>query len=146
MDVYLLLQILYDVTLIACCSYAIARGGRDERIAAAVMLAGSALTVVAALLPGFSWRTDRLGVTLIDLAVLGALFTLALRTDRFWPLWMTAFHLIAVATHLAILVDRERTLRAYVLLQGFWAYPMLAALMIGTRRRARSSGSDALSR
>src|SRR5690348_8693069 len=105
MNGYLVLQIVYDLILLGCCGYAILAGGRDERIGAAIMLAGSALTVAAALLPDFSWRTARLGVTLVDLTVLGALLALALRTDRFWPLWMTAFHLIAVATHLAILVD-----------------------------------------
>lgn len=137
------LQLLYDIVLLGSCSFAIWRGGTDERVGAAIMLVGSAFTVASMLSPSFDWSGSRSGMVIVDLAVLAALLILSLRTDRFWPLWMTAFHLIGVTSHLAMLVETSNALPAYAMLQGFWAYPMLAALVIGTAARARWERSPA---
>ncbi len=140
MSFFLALRILYDVVLAGTCLFAFVSGGRTERIGAAIILIGSFLTWFAQMPPFFDWRYARGGMLVIDVIVLIAFFALAQRSDRFWPIWATAFHLIAVATHLVILVQPERVLQAYAIAQGFWAYPMLLAIVIGTqgaRRRKR---------
>jgi hypothetical protein len=126
------LQLAYLVTLLSACTFAMLRGGRDEQHGAMIMLGGSLLSGLAVAIQPH-WRSMQTGVLIVDLGVLAALFTLALRSDRYWPLWITAFQLIGVATHLARLADPGIIPRAYSIAQGFWAYPMLAVLSLGVR-------------
>ena len=136
----LLFQLFYLFALVAVASYAGWRGGWPERVGAAIMVVGSILTVVAAnsFYPG--WRSPEAGIIIVDLLVLAAFGNLALSSDRYWPIWVTSFHLIAVTIHLASLADRSVAALAYANAQEFWAYPMLAGIAAGTwnfrRRRA----------
>lgn len=132
MNIYFALRILYIVTLLVTCSVAFWKGGRTERLGALIILIGSGLTIWVEQAHMFDWRHERTGLVIVDLMVLVAFFALALQTNRFWPLWATAFHLIAVATHLIIFIQPPRVLQAYAIIQGFWAYPMLAAILIGS--------------
>lgn len=134
-------QLFYLIVLIAACSYAGWRGGWPERAGAAIMVIGSVLTVIAAnsFYPG--WNSPEAGIFVVDLLVLAAFGNLALSSDRYWPLWVTSFHLIAVTIHLASLADRSVAALAYASAQEFWAYPMLAGIAVGTwnyRRRLAS--------
>jgi hypothetical protein len=118
---------IYLVTLLLVCSYAYWNGGTTEKRGAGIMVAGSVLTA----LMGTGWRGPNFGVLLVDLGVLAALMVLMLRTDKYWLLWMTAFQLIGVMSHIARLMDAAILPRAYSIGQGFWAYPMLMALSLG---------------
>ncbi|SDC45784.1 hypothetical protein SAMN05444678_103104 [Sphingomonas sp. YR710] len=140
--IFYILLATYLVTLLSSCAYAIRFGGQSELIGAGIMIAGSFLTPVV----GFAFsklHAHLVGAMLIDLAVLAAFLTLALRSDKFWPLWTTAFQIIGVATHLAKFVDPAIVPRAYSIAQGFWAYPMLAALVIGARADHIAAKSNA---
>jgi hypothetical protein len=75
----------------------------------------------------------------VDLLTLIAAVSLAVAVDRYWPLWFAGFPLVAVATHLASMVQIAIVPKAYALAQGFWAYPMMAALFIGTWFHAHKS-------
>jgi len=68
----------------------------------------------------------------IDVAGLFALIGLTIKSDRFWPIWATAFQLLAVTVHTAMMVDPEITPWAFATGAVFWAYPMLLALAIGS--------------
>ena len=137
MDIFLVLRIFYDTALVATCLFAYPFGGTPERQGATIMLVGSALTIALEQSSAFDWRFARGGLLLIDLAVLAAFFALAQRSNRFWPLWATACHLIAVTTHLVILIQPRRVLQAYAIMQGFWAYPMMIAILIGAEGHRR---------
>lgn len=138
-----ILFLFYLVTLISSCAYAIRFGGPSEKYGATIMLVGSFLTAAAGLFAS-GWHNTEVGVMLVDLAVLAAFLTLALHSDKYWPLWTTAFQVIGVATHLARFVDPAIIPRAYSMAQGFWAYPMLAALVIGAREgRTAAKGNAA---
>lgn len=130
MIVYIL-SLVYMTILLSSCVYAIRFGSESEVTGAGIMLVGSFLTVVVDIMT--PKHVHLLGTLLVDLAVLAAFFRLALRSDKFWPLWTTAFQIIGVATHLAKLADPVIVPRAYSIAQGFWAYPMLVALVIGAR-------------
>jgi hypothetical protein len=132
--VYLVLQIVYDVTLLAVCLYAFRRGGPSEQLGAAIILIGSLATIVVGSLPHFNWHHARAGLVIVDLVVLLCFYALAMRSERFWPLWATAFHLIAVSMHALSWAIPLVMIKAYILMQGWWAYPMLAAIAVGTRR------------
>jgi len=130
-------QLVYLVALTVTCSYAGWRGGWPERCGAAIMFVGSVLTVIAAtsFYPG--WHTPEAGIFIVDLLVLAAFANLALYSDRYWPLWATSFHLIAVLIHLATLAQKAIGPAAYSHAQEFWAYPMLLAIAVGTYKHRR---------
>jgi cytochrome bd-type quinol oxidase subunit 2 len=132
MTLIAILKLAYLITLLSCCAYAIRFGGETERQGVGIMAGGSVLTAVAVAF-GSKWQSLQTGVFIVDLGVLAAFLTLALRSDKYWPLWTTAFQVIGVATHLARLADPAIVPRAYSIAQGFWAYPMLAAMVIGVR-------------
>jgi cytochrome bd-type quinol oxidase subunit 2 len=126
----MLLAGIYWVTLTICAGYAFAKGAGPERAGAAIMVAGSIASVIATSALGF--RHVELGIFGVDLVVLASLLTLALRVDRHWPLWITGFQLVGVIIHAAMMLRPEVVPRAYALAQGFWGYPMLIALVVGT--------------
>ncbi len=128
----LIIQLLYLFVLVAVCSYAGWQGGWPERTGAAIMFVGSILTVIAATTFYPGWNTPEAGIFIVDLLVLAAFGNLALYSDRFWPIWVTSFHLIAVTIHVASLADSSVAALAYANAQEFWAYPMLAGIAIGT--------------
>lgn len=137
-----IIQLIYLFALVAVSSYAGWQGGWPERSGAGIMVVGSILTVVAAtsFYPG--WQRPEAGIFIVDLLVLAAFVNLALYSDRFWPIWVTSFHLIAVTIHVAIFADRSVAALAYANAQSFWAYPMLAGIAVGTwnhRRRLAST-------
>jgi hypothetical protein len=123
---------LYYIFLLICCGYAIWRGARSEYIGAAIMIIGSVSTLVVARSFGTSWTSVEVGIFAIDIVALLALIHLALQSDRFWPMWATAFHLLAVAVHTAMMLAPQVTPWAFGTGAVFWAYPMLLALAIGS--------------
>jgi hypothetical protein len=123
---------VYYIFLFTCCGYAIARGARSEYFGAAIMIFGSLSTLVVAQSFGSSWSRLEVGIFAIDIAVLLAFVHLALKSDRFWPMWVTAFQLLAVTIHTAMMVAPQITPWAFATGAVFWAYPMLLALAIGS--------------
>ncbi len=137
----LFFQLLFFGFLFATCSYAAWCGGWPERAGAGIMVAATVLTIIAATTFYPSWQGPEVGIFLVDLMVLAAFVNLALYSDRYWPLWVTSFHLIAVTIHVATLVDRSVAALAYANAAEFWAYPEMLMLAYGTwnhRRRKRS--------
>jgi hypothetical protein len=134
-------QLVFFGTLVATCSYAAWCGGWPERAGATIMVVATVLTIIAAGSFNSSWQGPEAAVALVDLLMLAALVNLALYSDRFWPIWVTSFHLIAVTTHLARLVDQSVAALAYANAAAFWAYPMMITLAYGTwnhQQRERS--------
>ena len=128
---------VYYVFLFACCGYAIFRGGGSEYLGAAIMIIGSFCTLAAARLFGTSWTQVEVGIFAIDIVVLVAFIWLALTSDRFWPIWASAFQLLAVAIHTAMMMTPQVTPWAFGTGAVFWAYPMLLALAIGSFEHVR---------
>lgn len=131
-------QLAFLCALIASCAFAVTWGGRAERAGAAIMAVAAIASVPAAVLWGSLWGGPEIALLAVDIVTLAALLFLALKVDRTWPLWATASQLIAVVTHLAIIVTPIALPRAYSMAQPFWAYPALLALVTGTwthRRR-----------
>lgn len=124
---------LYYIFLFACCGYAILRGARSEYFGVMIMILGSLSTLVVARSFGTSWARLEVGIFAIDIVALLALIWLSLKSDRFWPIWATAFHLLAVTIHGMMMVEPQITPWAFGTGAVFWAYPMLLALAIGSR-------------
>ncbi|MDB5663273.1 MAG: hypothetical protein JWM38_1337 [Sphingomonas bacterium] len=143
MNVFDLLKLAYASTLLGSCFYVGRHGGRPEQLGIGIVAIGSLLTLAAAPF-GAGWHASKLSLLALDLLILAAFVLIALRSGRFWPLWVTGFHLAAVATHVAMLVAPRQVLQAYAIAQGFWAYPMIGAIVFATARRRRLRASPRL--
>lgn len=137
--------VVFYVTLVGTCAYALLRGGPPERIGAGIFIAATVLTGIAASSSRPGFQSMEAGILLVDAAMFVAFLVLALRAQRFWPLWMTGLQAVQVAGHAARLVDPEMIPWAYAIAQGFWSYPMMALLILGTwrhRQRLKRFGVD----
>jgi len=128
---------LFWTILIAICAYAFVRGRGDERCAAGVCLAASIATKFVIPPVAERYRTVDDGLVMIDLMVLAAFVALALRSKRFWPLWIAGLQLTNSMAHLMKAVDLDLVPRAYAAAAVFWSYPILLIIFIGTWRGSR---------
>lgn len=128
---------LYWILLLACCGYAMWRGRREERTVASICLVATVASLWA--LPPIAQRYVGLemGVLIVDVAVMIGFLAVALRSDRFWPLWVAGFHLTGGLAHLFKEIDVGLMPQAYAAAARFWAYPILIVLVIGTWRAHR---------
>lgn len=135
----------YFSLVLACWTYAMLRGGAPERIGATILAVGSILTVVAVSAPAIRFGTVEIGIFLVDVAALVGFLILALRAERWWPLWVTALQAIGITAHAVKLVNPEVIRWAYAFALAFWSYPMLFLLVFGTwnhQRRLARFGVD----
>lgn len=111
--------------------FAVWKGRAPERIAAAACALAS---VVTPFVISHRWFDPQWGVLAIDLALLAVLLWLSLATDRIWVLFIAAFQLLSVVTHLAILVDHSVAPLPYRRGLVIWSYLTLVPLAWGTWR------------
>lgn len=127
----------YWTLLIAILIYALWRGGTEHKIAAI----GCVVATVASRFVKPSLETHysdiELGVLLVDLVLFALFLAIALRSQRFWPLWIAGFHLVTVFAHAlrALKVDLIPT--AYAVAVQFWSYPILFCIGIAVWRFQR---------
>lgn len=119
---------IWPTALMTVCALSAWRGRDNERLGAAAYLAAWALSLVA-----FRARSEdlQIGVLVIDSALLVLLLWLALRSQRYWPLFAAAFQLLAVLTHGARLLDSGVSGWAYVTAGVIWGYLVIFAIGYG---------------
>lgn len=131
--------------LLACTAYALVAGGGPERIGAATYaLACTATYLLISARPG-PWQNVEFGVLVIDVATFAGFCILALRAERFWPVWVSALLGLGVFGHLGRWVEPGISRWAYAVALTIWSYPILAILAVGTwahRRRVAQFGAD----
>ncbi len=106
-------------------------GGRPERAGSVAFLlayAASALSRTSGRTGFFSLEP---GVLVVDLALLGFLTWLAIRSRHGWLIWATAFQLLSTTAHVVRLSDSHFRGLAYATMEGASSYPTLIALAIG---------------
>lgn len=137
-------MVVYNMLLIGCCAFALWRGGPPEKIGAIVLTVASFLTFGVAS-DSETFQSVEAGISVVDLLCLIAFLALALRADRFWPLWVAALQLMGTAGHAARFVDPDIVDRTYAFMLAVWAYPMILLMFVGTlrhRQRLTQFGSD----
>ncbi|HEY8592527.1 MAG TPA: hypothetical protein VIL42_06645 [Sphingomicrobium sp.] len=140
--------ILFRILLACVAVAAFLWGRRDERVAGAVLVLGVIAThlVISPLASRFhGFETN---VLVVDLLVFAGFLWVALRSDRFWPLWMAGLQLTAILGHLLKAVHVDLFFKAYAAAMVFWSYPIVIILGVATwrgyrRRRASSNFSAA---
>ncbi|KTF69095.1 hypothetical protein ACNFJ7_13145 [Sphingomonas sp. HT-1] len=144
MTFFLALRVIYAAFLIATTVLGMAFGGRSERLGTMIVLTASLATIFIEIPMLFEWNSYRSGLIAVDILALIAFLCLALKSRRFWPLWATAFHLIAVCSHCVVVMGLSQTLQIYILFQGFWAYPIMVLIIFGALSRQRRLNSGRL--
>lgn len=130
----MLLNLIGLFAVLSSCGMAFRWGGLDERLAAFGFITATAASQLVAPQQYAGIETTLLT---IDTTLLVALVILALRSDRFWPMWAAAFQLVGTTVHLASVTETGDFAWAYAVGLIFWSYPVLIALAAGTWLEAR---------
>lgn len=137
----MLSPLAYFLVLFAVCGYAFARGRSDERFAAGVCIVASIASVLVMSPLTGRYSGIEAGVLIVDLLALAGFIAIALRTDRFWPLWVAGLQLTTLVAHLLKAIQLDLMPHAYAAAARFWVYPIFLIIVIGTWRshqRARN--------
>lgn len=140
------LVILFRVMLVLVAAYAFWRGTRDERLVAGICIAGAILSKLVVSPLHERYFAVEPAIMAVDLLMLAAFVHIALRSPRFWPLWVAGLQLTTILGHILKAVGGDMVPRAYGVALGFWAYPIVLILGIATWRSARwrNRGDSAL--
>lgn len=113
----------------AACIYALAIGGKPERVVAAAMVVAMVASAVAV---GQRNTLDpHWGVFWVDLALLALLVWVVIRTSMPWVYVAAATHLIGTLSHGVAALDPRIFIKTYVSLSVAASYVALAALVWG---------------
>ena len=132
--------------LLATCGYALWRGRSDERTAAGVCLLATLATQFVMPPPSQRYHFVDVELVLIDIAVLAAFVAVAVRSERFWPLWIAGLQLTISISHVLKTIDQALIPTAYAAAAVFWSYPILIIILVGTWRGHQRRKRTLLSR
>jgi hypothetical protein len=132
-------QIAWWITLTAAAFYVFWRGQRDERLGMMILVLGSMASVFAYSPREVRWNDVELPLLAVDIVVLAAFFWLAIKSDRFWPLWVTAFQLLTVIAHLARILDTRFIAWVYAAAAADGGYLMILVMVLGTLSARKAS-------
>jgi hypothetical protein len=121
--------------LCAVAGAALLMGGWEERWASASLAANVVLTRV---LRDQSWPHVQWTEFALDLLLLCALFAVALRSKKYWPLAAAAFALLSTLTHVANMADPHVVRWAYLTAILIWTYSLMITLGVGVYNHCRA--------
>ena len=130
------ITILFNLILLLCAGYASIIGGRTGRAGSLIFIAATVFTIVA-FKANPTWTQTSYGIFAVDLGCWVALGALAIKTNRYWPIWALGFQTIAISTHLATMFAEDIVPHAYRALLSFWGIPILFAMVAGTLKDHR---------
>ncbi len=121
--------------VVIACGFALWKGGKPERIGGAAMLL--AWIIQPFTVDTKDWLDPQYAAFATDAPLLAVLVWLALRGDRWWPMWASAFQFLGMLMAVIIAVDPRVRPLAYMTALGLWSYLAVIALVVGTWREAR---------
>ena len=127
----------YFVVLFAVCAYAFMRGRSDERTVATICVIASVASVAVISPLASRYSQVEAGVFIVDLATFAGFTFVALRSERFWPLWVAGLQLTTLMSHAFKLGRLDLMPQAYAAAARFWVYPIFVIIVIGTWRSHR---------
>ncbi len=129
----MLSPLAYYFVLLAVSAYAFVAGRRDERTAAATCIIATLATHVLTS-PVASFSNVESGIFIVDALTFTAFTFIALKSDRFWPLWVAGLQLTTLLSHILKTVQLDLMPQAYAAAARFWVYPIFLIIVIGTWR------------
>lgn len=136
---------IFVALLFVTCGYALWRGRRDERVVATACIVATIATRFLVSPVSVRYSNVELGLVFVDLAMLATFITIALQSQRFWPLWVAGLQLTTSMSHLMKAVDWQLLPKAYGAAVALWSYPILIILAIGTWRSHQRRVREGLS-
>lgn len=133
---------IFFTLLVLVSLYAFWRGHSDERLVAGICLLGALASLLLLSPIDNRFHHVEMGVMLVDVAVLVGFVGVALRSPRFWPLWVAGLQLTTTMGHLLKSIDTDLFPKAYGAALQIWSYPILLLLFIGTWRAGRTVDGD----
>jgi hypothetical protein len=133
----MLSPVTYHLLLISVAAYAFLRGHSEERLAAAICVFATIATRLMLSPTPERYTGVEVGVFLVDLLTLAGFVAIALRTDRFWPLWVAGLQLTTLLAHILKVIDVGLLPHAYAAAGRFWVYPIFLIIVVGTWRSHR---------
>lgn len=127
----------YFAVLFAVCAYAFLRGRTDERTVATICVLASLASVLFASPTISAYSRPEFGLLIVDCATLAGFTLVALRSPRFWPLWVAGLQLTTVIAHALKTIELDLMPHAYAAAARFWVYPIFLIIVIGTWRGSR---------
>ena len=128
--------------LLVTCGYALWRGRKYEQLSALVFITATVVSVLARTSGPDRYLAVERSDLVIDTLVLIALVAIALRSDRFWPLWVAGLQLTISMSHVLKAIQPDLLPLAYAAAERFWSYPTLIILFIGAWRQHRRRISE----
>jgi hypothetical protein len=125
---------VYHLLLVAVAAYAFLRGRSDERMAAAICIIATIATRLVLSPVTSRYSGIEFGVFIVDLLTLAGFVAIALRTDRFWPLWVAGVQLTTLVAHMLKAIKIDLLPHAYAAAGRFWVYPIFLIIVVGTWR------------
>ena len=135
--------IIFWGILLVTCGYALWRGRRYEQLAAIICIIASVVSVIAREPLHQRYAGVEVSDLIIDTAVLLSFVAIALRSDRFWPLWVAGLQLTISLSHLFKAIDVSLVPTVYAAAERFWSYPTLIIIAIGAWRQHRRNATQA---
>ena len=123
--------IIFNLALLIACFYALWAGGAPERAAAAIFLSAAVCTFS---LPHLSSARIAPQLAAIDALTLIALTLVALKANRYWPIYESALQLLTFAIHGVKIYQPDMPHWMYFGANGKLAYPTLILLAVGVLR------------
>lgn len=127
----------YFLVLFAVCAYAFVRGRTDERAVAAICIAASVASVFVASPAGRPYSNIEMGIFIVDVLAFAGFTWVALRSERFWPLWVAGLQLTTLMSHAFKAGRIDLMPEAYAAAARLWVYPIFLIIVIGTWRSHR---------
>jgi len=139
MDFEVLRPMFFGLIMWTAAVYAFRRGGWEERLASVNMIVATYLSVLLNS-PYNAYENIEVSVVWVDLSSLFVQQLIALRSKKFWPMWLAAFHGVTVLGHLAPLLPEIPAYMAYnaVALWGYPSWVLLAFAVYGHDKRRRA--------
>lgn len=130
--------------LVSVLAYAFLRGGIEHKLASVGCLVATLATHLVRPASGDVYATVESGALWVDAALFALFLTIALRSNRFWPLWVAGFHLVTVASHGLRAIRLDLIPTVYAVAAQFWSYPVLLVIAVAIWRAHRREISGLL--
>jgi hypothetical protein len=129
--------VFFRILLAFVAVYVLLKGRRDEREVGIVLVLGVVAThlLISPLKSRFA--SVETHVFIVDVVVFLGFLWVALRSERFWPLWIAGLQLTTILGHILKVVDVHLFSKAYGAALVFWSYPIVLILAVGTWRSHR---------
>lgn len=130
---------IFWVLLLVSCGYALWRGRKYEQLSALTCIVATVVSVLAHSRVQLRYAGVQSADLLIDTLVLVTFIAIALRSDRFWPLWVAGLQLTISMSHLFSAIEPDLMPLAYGAAERFWSYPTLVIIAVAAWRQHRRS-------